>query len=263
MVETIETQYKPKFRVVSWIDSAISAAAMTSHCVEEIYFTTQGNYGSCTGYRGAMDAVKGVELEIALQRMEKISAKGGYDTRIMRSMQILAPLSATRRADGSFEYYQDTKSGEIVVNPEERVLCFNAESAKQVGFSKGTADSLSELTTKLGFKELNWVGKQEKGVSWPVSKAEKWNMDWRKRVADAETDFRTLLAKIDMQVAAATAAARADRPKFVGLARETLRKMKRHVDNNPNFSYFEFNRTPEEFNEWYKKTDKQLRDLLK
>ena len=49
MSDVIHEQYKKKFRTVAWIDSAISAAAMTAHCLEEIYFTPQGNYGAARG----------------------------------------------------------------------------------------------------------------------------------------------------------------------------------------------------------------------
>ena len=39
--------------------------------------------------------------------MERISARGGYDHRIMRSMQIMEPLSATYNEDGDIEFFQD------------------------------------------------------------------------------------------------------------------------------------------------------------
>ena len=47
--DMIHLKLKKKYRVVAWIESAISAAAMTAHCIEEIYFMPQANYGACTG----------------------------------------------------------------------------------------------------------------------------------------------------------------------------------------------------------------------
>jgi ClpP class serine protease len=51
--DMIEYELKPKFRVVGWIEFATSAAAMTAHAIEEIYFTSRGEYGSCTGFAGS------------------------------------------------------------------------------------------------------------------------------------------------------------------------------------------------------------------
>ena len=87
--DVIHNEYKPRFRVAAWIEYAISAAAMTSHAIEEIYFLPQGSYGACTGWFGALTAVKGRELEEVLYMMEKISARGNHDPKIMRSMQIM------------------------------------------------------------------------------------------------------------------------------------------------------------------------------
>jgi membrane-bound ClpP family serine protease len=57
--DVIQEEYKPRFRTVAWIESAISAAAMTSHAIEEIYFMPRGNYGACTGWSGQLTAVSG------------------------------------------------------------------------------------------------------------------------------------------------------------------------------------------------------------
>ena len=130
--DVIHNEYKPRFRTVAWIDTAISAAAMTAHCLEEIYFTSQGNYGACTMFSGALVAAKGRSLEDALVLMEKISARGGYDPLIMRAMQIQQPLSATIDADGIVHYYGDTTSGDFIVNRENEILTFNAITAAKV-----------------------------------------------------------------------------------------------------------------------------------
>src|SRR5690606_34230378 len=82
--DVIHNEFKPRFRVVAWIKSAISAAAMTAHCIEDIYFTSDGNYGACTGWYGQLTAVKGRDLEEVLYMMEKISARGKHDPKIMR-----------------------------------------------------------------------------------------------------------------------------------------------------------------------------------
>ena len=99
--DEIHNNYKKEFHTVGWIDSAISAAAMTAHCLEEIYFTPQGNYGACTGWYGALTAVKGRDLVEVLHMMEKISARGGYNPLLMRSTRSRATSSSIRRAGSS------------------------------------------------------------------------------------------------------------------------------------------------------------------
>ncbi len=261
--DIIHNVYKKHFRVVAWIDSAISAAAMTSHCIEEIYFTSQGNYGACTGWSGALVAMKGRGLEEVLQMMREISARGGYDPKIMRSMQIMEPLSATVDENGHVEFYQDAVSGKILLNPEGRILTLNAETAKRIHFSRGTADTLDQLTKLMGYQELNWVGKHEKGYIWPISKGEKFSMEYRNKVYDAERLFNADVTNYQQQVAAAEGAAKEERGKFVNRALATLRKLKQAVKNNPNFARFQYGMEPEEFEEWYKEQERQLKNLLK
>lgn len=262
--DEIHNVYKKHFRVVAWIDSAISAAAMTSHCIEEIYFTPQGNYGACTGWSGALVAVKGRDLEEVLFMMQKISARGGYNPMLMRSMQIMEPLSATVEESGEVKFYQDSTSGKILLNPEGKILTLTAESAKQIHFSKGTAENLEELTHLMGYKELNWVGEQKKGYLWPICRAEKWSMDYRSKVFTAENLFQADAANYQQQVAAAQEATdRKERGVFVNRALGTLRKLKRHVDENPNFALFQFGMMPEDFKEWYKEQERMLKDMMK
>lgn len=265
MSDVIHNKYKKKFRVVSWIDAAISAAAMTSHCVEEIYFTPQGNYGACTGWSGALVAVKGRALEEVLYMMEKISARGGYDPRIMRSMQIQVPLSCTKLPSGKVDWYQDTTSGEILVNRDNEILTFTAESALQVGFSKGTAATTSELAKLMGYQELNWVGENEPGTLWPVSKAEKWNNNYRRQAKIDETHFREYVSAYQLNFQAA--AGEQDPQKrgaFAARAKQAFEKIKAMIRNNPNFMLFNLGvETEEQYKEWVEAREKQLRELTR
>src|SRR5690606_38032767 len=67
--EVYEKEYKPRFRTVAWIESAISCAAMSPWVLEEFYFLPEGNIGACTGWSGRLSAVKGLELEMVLLQM--------------------------------------------------------------------------------------------------------------------------------------------------------------------------------------------------
>ena len=260
--DVIQNELKPRFRVVGWIDSAISAAAMTAHCIEELYFTSQANYGACTGFRTLSDAMEGFELEKVLHQMELISSRGGYDSLIMRSMQIQDPLSATINEDGTVKYYRDTISGNIIVNRQKEILTFNAVTAAKIKFSKGTADSLAELTKLMGYQELDWVGEKVQNVPWPVSKAEKIQMEYRKKVHTDEELSRNYQASYESSIEAASSAQGDDRAKLVGRARVWLEKIKAMVRNNPNQALMMFG-GEKRYEAWLDEQEKIIRELMR
>jgi hypothetical protein len=261
--DVIQNEYKKRWRTVAWIDTAISAAAMSAHCLEEIYFTSQGNYGACTMFSGRLVAAKGRQLEEALAMMEKISARGNHNPLIMRAMQIQQPLSASIDSNGEVHWYGDPTSGDILVNPPHEILTFNAKTAERLKFSRGTADNLEELGHAMGYQEVDWLGKPDPSTAWPVSKVEKEQMEFRKRVHNDEMRTNEYIRDYQMEVGAAQSAPREDRPKFVGRARATLEKIKAMVRNNPNFSFMAYNMTMDEFNDFIEQQEKMLRDLLR
>jgi hypothetical protein len=262
--DVLQNEYKKRWRTVGWIDSAISAAAMSSLCLEEIYFTPQGNFGACTGWSGALVAVKGRGLEEVLLMMEKISARGNHDPKIMRSMQIQEPLSATIDANGDVHFYQDPTSGDILVNRPHEILTFNAQTATKVKFSRGTASTTAELAKLMGYEELDWAGVPETGSPWKISKAEKWNITYRKQVHQDEERFSEYARNYNMEIQAAEGAPKAQRGQFVNRARSTLEKIKAAYRLNPNFGLLKLNILDEkEFKEWYEKQEKFLRDLMR
>ncbi len=260
--DVIHEEYKPRFRVVGWIESAISAAAMTAHCMPEIFFMSKGNYGACTGWFGALQAVEGRDLEEVLYMMERISARGGYDPKIMRAMQIEEPLSATISATGDVTWYQN-EEGEIIVNRKGKILTFTADQAKQLGFSKGTADSIDELAKLMGYTEYEVVGAKKPNVAYPVSRAEEMQRRFRSQVAEDQKRTNEYFLTYQESVSRARALPREERPKFVGKARQALEQIKRMVKNNPNFALLMFNLLPEQFPEWVAEREKELRDLLR
>ncbi|MBL9030829.1 MAG: hypothetical protein JNM80_03870 [Phycisphaerae bacterium] len=258
--DVIHNEYKPKFRVVAWIESAISAAAMTAHCIEEIYFMPEGNYGACTGWFGALQAVQGRELEEVLHMMEKISARGKRDPAIMRSMQIMEPLSCSIDANGDVHWYNNLE-GQHVVNPKERILTFDAVQAAKYGFSKGTARDIDELGKLLGYTEVEWVGKTIPGVPYPVSRAEELQRKFREQTLSDQNKTREYLIQYNTSLAAARAAAPEERGKFIGKCRDALDKIKRMVRNNPNMALFQLGIAPDRFKDWVDEREEELRAL--
>lgn len=236
---------------------------MTSHILEEIYFTPQGNYGACTGFTTLANAVEGFDLEKVLGQMEQISALSGKNPLIMKAMQVQVGLSASIDENGDVRWFEDDKAGDIKVNDKKNILTFNERTAREVKFSKGTASTLDELQTLMGYQELEWVGEKVKNVPWPVSKAEKWNVAYRKQVKDDQDNLGRYRAEYNMQLAAAEGTERAERGKFVNRARDTLNKMVNMVRNSPNIALFNFNMDAPQFKRWTEEQDKLLRDLMR
>lgn len=259
--EVIQEEYKPRFRTVAWIESAISAAAMTSHVIEEIYFMKRGNYGACTGWSGSLNAMKGEGLEQVLHMMEKASDLGGYDHAIMRAMQINEPLSATINDNGTVDFFLDT-SGEILLNPGDYILTLAAEQAEEVKFSKGTTDDHRELGRLMGYNEIDWVGETVPGIPYPVSKAEAEMRKFRDRTHRDEQRVNVYIADFQRAFASAQGAPAERRGAFVNQARRALRNIERMVANNPNFALLNLNLiSDEEFRQWVRDREEELREL--
>lgn len=262
--DVIQEEYKPRFTVVAWIESAISAAAMTAHVIEDIYFTPEGNYGACTGWSGQLQAVEGRDLEEVVYMMEKISARGKKAPEIMKAMQHFKyPLSCDIDENGEVKWYQD-ETGEFVVNPEGRILTFDSQEALRYRFSKGTADTLDELERAMGLTEVEWVGEHVKGIPWPVCRAERLQMEYRNKVAEDEERLNEYW--YEYQAAVEIAQAQQDRQtrgKFVNKAREGLYKIRDMVKNNPNFTLFVFGMLEKDFWDWFQQQEDLLRDLMR
>lgn len=155
--DVIQNEIKPNYRVAAWIESAISAAAMTASTCEEIYFMSEGNLGAATGFRsfGAKAVhVEGRELEESLQEMVRISARGNRDPLIMRAMQVPTDLSADITSDGTVVWRNDL-DGEHIVSTTDGILTFDSQSAVEYKYAQGVADSKDELLKLMGISD--WV----------------------------------------------------------------------------------------------------------
>ncbi|MFG0252097.1 MAG: hypothetical protein ACF8NJ_04405 [Phycisphaerales bacterium JB038] len=216
MSDLIE-EYKGKIRVVAWIKSAISAAAMTAHAIPEIYFMPEGHYGGCTGFFGTgsgYQEVSGQALEEVLLMMERISERGGYDPLIMRKMQVnWFALSADISPDGVVSFHPDD-SGEYMVNAEGKILTFNSETAMQFGFGKGVAETEQELADLLQLTEWQRADFGEEIM-----------LDWRDNIKTAEAEIPKIRVKLDRALGEAGSGNERTRRRALGQARNYLRQL--------------------------------------
>jgi hypothetical protein len=245
--DLFEKEYKPRFRTVAWVESAISAAAMSPWVLEEFYFLPEGNIGACTMWSGDLVAAKGMQLELALVMMEKASAMGKHDSKIMRSMQIMEPLSANMNENGSFTFFQNL-SGQYKINGERQILTFTSEQAMKYGFGKGVASTKEELAKVMGINEVEFAGEAAANL-----------IDRNMRDNDrAEKQMNDLRGRYESALAAARASQGDRRKQEVGIARQRLNQLRQTVKLNPIFEMFSgMDR------EWFSLQEEILRELLK
>jgi hypothetical protein len=262
IADVLQEEYQTRWHVVAWIDSAINSAAMSVHGLEDIYFTPQGNYGGCTYFHG-WGLVRHPDLEAQLTMMAAISKRGKHNTLIMRAMQVQVPLSATVDDHNQVTWYADATSGAILVNRPHEILTLNSQTAAQVKFSKGTASTLADLTTQMGYKELNWLGSRDSATLWPVCKAERWNIEWRRQTNRDEDQINQSCRRFQMAVQRAETTPRRDRDKPVDEARQALARFMELVARRPALAAFKLGFTSDkELLEWHSKQERFLTSLL-
>ena len=244
--KVFEEKYKPNFRLVAWIESAISAAAMSPWVIEEIYFMKDGSMGACTGFRGRLDAMKGFELQEVLYQMEKASALGKKHPSIMRAMQIQEPLSVDFDDQGNPIWRQD-ESGSLVLNRSQRVFTFTSSSAMQSKFAKGIANDLDELAKAMNIQEWDLGGKAATDL---IDKSMRDADKGEKRVQDTYRKYVTALGFVQQ------AQDRQKRGEFIGQAKRHLEDLRRIYKDNWLASV---SLGIEE--EWFRRQDQLLKDL--
>lgn len=252
IVPYIQDKVKPKYRTVAWIRSAISAAAMTSWVIPEIYMMSEGNIGACTGFMmqegGQAKAMEGNELEQILVWMEQVSRWGNKDPYIMRAMQVYTLLSATRDDNGHITWFIDEPpSGQVVVSPKKEILTFNAPDAVKWGVAQGIADSKDELAKEMGCNEWVEVGQ----------KADEYQVEFRENVKEAQVQIQEHWTKLNTAISfAQSAPTLRERQRNIGEARQHLRAMQSWVRRAPSLEVY-MNLTPE----FFRDMDQKLKDL--
>ncbi len=243
-----ENVYKRKYRTVAWIESAISAAAMSPYVIEEMYFMPNGSLGACTGWHGNLQNLEGLGLAQILNVMEDASKLAGRPPCIMRSMQIMDPLSATiDPKTGEVTWFQDT-SGQTLLNPPGQIFTFTANDAVKFKFAKGIAATKEELAKVMGLNEVVWAGKEAAQF-----------IDDNMRASDkTEKRWQVVYREFALYAGMAEQAQdRTDRGKFVGKAISALREMKSMFSVNPNFG-MNYGIT----DAWFQEQEQALRKLL-
>jgi hypothetical protein len=247
----IHEEMKKDYRVVGWIQSAISAASMTVFNCEEIYMMREGNVGGTVAFQmngGGAKALDGADLEGVLKGGEEISKRGKRNPLIMRAFQVFGELSADIDENGNVIWYKGTE-GKYLVNPEDRILTLNSADAFKFGVSLGTADTKDELLRAMGIKEWKEVGPE----------ADEYQHEFRENVTKFEALANKILAEFDLAMSAAGSGGGGDeklRLMYIGRAEGKLKELQSAVRKAPSFEkYSQFNK------EWFQDQFEALRKM--
>ncbi|MBY0262858.1 MAG: hypothetical protein K2Q20_10970, partial [Phycisphaerales bacterium] len=236
--ELFQSRYKASFRTVAWIESAISAAAMSPWVIEEMYFTPGGAIGSCMGCGGRRPQTQGVDPAQHLLRLEAASVQGGKDPKIMRSFELMEPLSYDIDATGKTAWRQDAL-GQIVLNLPGRVYTMSAGEAVASGVARGIAVTKEELVKAMGLQEVEWVGQD-------ISKAIEDNIRENDRIERRNSEiFARYQTAIELASGLRDKQRRAQQ---IAIARNAFEEIRRFLQANQNFQFhFGVNLSPEWF----------------
>lgn len=248
--DAIHKELKKKYRVVAWIRSAISAAAMTALNCEEIYMMRQGHIGAATAFTqsdGGTKAADGAALEQILMLGEELARRGKRNPLIVRAMQVFMLLSCDIDENGIVTWYDNDK-GKFLVNPNDRILTLNATDAEKYGVSKGTAETKEELARLMGVREWAEVG----------SRADQYQVEFRSNVKTVQARANELLAKYQLALSAAGGGGDVSiRNRYIGQARNVLNELRGLVRRAPSVeTYMGLTR------QWFADREEELRKLV-
>jgi ATP-dependent protease ClpP protease subunit len=155
-------KYNRKARIVALADKDLSAAAILTLAVKEIYVKSSGTIGAATSF------VPGVQLSAKVE--EKMQSAWRASARNSAEEGGHEPLLAEAMIDNDFQLHLEKVNGKPVVKegPGERVLCrkgkiltLTCREAVDCGLAAGEADDLDELAEALnmpGWVECKGVG---------------------------------------------------------------------------------------------------------
>jgi hypothetical protein len=112
--------------------------------------------------------------EAAVAIINGFLSSGGYDLKIGEAMLRPEMLLSASYKGRTIEWREDTKGHWVVDGRDDSTAGFSAESAEELGLSKGSADSLDELMFVLGIREFDRVPEDGETLH------KKYVDDWRK-----------------------------------------------------------------------------------
>lgn len=188
-------QYQKRFRIIVWVRSAISAAAITALCAEEIYVQERSVFGAATAYHVAPDGTP----ENIEEKARSIWRSQGRNNAVMGKH---SPLLAEGMIDASGEIhlvvkdgvpvlYSESQVGSTVLKEEGKILMLTGPEAVACGLAKALANNTGDIGKAAGFPgwtECEGIG--EDLMAWREKRVES-------KTADIASAFKRYHEAID------------------------------------------------------------------
>ncbi len=254
--DVIHLELKPHFRVVAWIESAISAAAMTALNCEEIVMMPQGNIGGAVAYAGGR-AAQGAQLQQILALGQLLAERGKWNPDMVIAMQMPHDLSVDIDEENNTVIWYNHTNGEYPLNwanmdHHRNILTLNAAEAAKFRLASGICETKEEIVRHLGYTEWVEVGQE----------AEARMQEYLDDTKRAEARLRELAIKYQSALGIAESMRdRRERGRWVGQARNNLNEIRSIVRRSPPMK--RFNDLGIDLNdEFFREQERYLRDLL-
>ncbi len=163
IAQVIQTEFKPRFRTVTWVDTAWGSAVPIAWTADEVVMSSSGEIGlafawieSCLTWGPPAGRITSLEDWLAFG--DRVSAWSGRDPVLMSALQSLHPLSYNIDAVGQRIWRADAH-GQVVITHGNSDFRLNAATAVSLDIAVGIADSSAELAMSLGHASGAWVGK--------------------------------------------------------------------------------------------------------
>ncbi len=162
-------EVRDEFRIVVWVKSAISAAAMTSMMCREMYFMKEGHIGAATAWYNdgsGAKAMEGEALEEWIKDAREFSAAAGYDPVVTQAMidpKFILTADVEELPDGErrVTFHDSYKEGAEIICREGEILTLTASQALRYNISLGTVDDKEEFARMLNLS--GWVEVSDAG----------------------------------------------------------------------------------------------------
>ena len=183
-------EVRDEFRIVVWIKSAISAAAMTSFNVREMYFMKEGHIGAATAWLPSTgESLQGEALEQWVADARDMFESTGWSPLIAQAMidekyWLTADVEYLENGEKVVTWYEHD-GGEIVLSRPGENLVLDAVQARELGIAHEICDNEEELAKALNLD--GWVEVSDEG--------RKIMENWIKTVEKADREVPKLLIR--------------------------------------------------------------------
>lgn len=183
LVDAIQ-KYKKQMRIVVWVHKAISAAAITSFSVDDIYMKKGSVFGAATAFRvtrqGTAEEIE-EKMQSAWRAMGRSAAELGNHPSVLAEGMIDASIGIYLKREGGKPVLSAQESpGASVVKRPGKLLTLTASEAVDCGLAKAMVDDLDSLGKALGF--AGWTPCEGIGVAladWWEARLETVNKEWK------------------------------------------------------------------------------------